>query len=56
MYKLNVKLNPLKIKLKPAFVSGYNDILLIPQGATNILIEEIKPSSNYLGKYPHEKI
>ncbi|XP_050354055.1 papilin isoform X3 [Nymphalis io] len=27
---------------------GYNDILLIPQGATNILIEEMKASNNYL--------
>ncbi|XP_063221793.1 papilin isoform X2 [Bacillus rossius redtenbacheri] len=27
---------------------GYNDILLIPEGATNIVIEELKPSNNYL--------
>lgn len=27
---------------------GYNDILLIPQGATNILIQERSPSNNYL--------
>ncbi|XP_037088427.1 papilin-like [Pollicipes pollicipes] len=28
--------------------SGYNDILLIPKGATNIIIEEIKATNNYL--------
>ncbi|KAI8425353.1 hypothetical protein MSG28_007114 [Choristoneura fumiferana] len=27
---------------------GYNDMLLIPEGATSILIEEIKDSNNYL--------
>ncbi|XP_043223530.1 papilin-like [Amphibalanus amphitrite] len=27
---------------------GYNDILLIPAGATNILIEEVRTSNNYL--------
>lgn len=27
---------------------GYNDILLIPQGATNIFIQERSPSNNYL--------
>lgn len=27
---------------------GYNDILLIPQGATNILIQERSPSNNYI--------
>ncbi|KAK4885313.1 hypothetical protein RN001_001584 [Aquatica leii] len=27
---------------------GYNDILLIPEGATNILIEEVAESNNYL--------
>ncbi|XP_017784218.1 PREDICTED: papilin isoform X2 [Nicrophorus vespilloides] len=27
---------------------GYNDILLIPQGATNIEVTEIDPSNNYL--------
>ncbi|XP_066141086.1 papilin isoform X3 [Euwallacea fornicatus] len=27
---------------------GYNDILLIPSGATNILVEEVQPSNNYL--------
>lgn len=27
---------------------GYNDILLIPQGATNIIIQERSPSNNYL--------
>lgn len=31
-------------------VLGYNDILLIPEGATNIFIEERKASNNYLGK------
>lgn len=36
--------------LRHIFVSGYNDVLLIPQGATSINIAEIKPSSNYLGK------
>lgn len=28
--------------------SGYNDILLIPAGATNIVVEETAPSNNYL--------
>lgn len=28
--------------------TGYNDILLIPSGATNIEIKEIEPSNNYL--------
>ncbi|KAH8295400.1 hypothetical protein KR018_010895, partial [Drosophila ironensis] len=27
---------------------GYNDLLLLPQGATNIRVEETAPSSNYL--------
>ncbi|KAG8262319.1 hypothetical protein J6590_054750 [Homalodisca vitripennis] len=27
---------------------GYNDLMLIPAGATNIRIQEIKPSNNYL--------
>ncbi|KAK9886678.1 hypothetical protein WA026_017598 [Henosepilachna vigintioctopunctata] len=27
---------------------GYNNIILIPRGATNILVEEIEPSNNYL--------
>ncbi|XP_061384586.1 papilin isoform X3 [Danaus plexippus] len=27
---------------------GYNDMLLIPQGATNIFIEEVRESNNYL--------
>jgi hypothetical protein len=27
---------------------GYNDILLIPAGATNILLQEVAPSDNYL--------
>lgn len=30
---------------------GYNDILLIPAGATNIQIGEVSPSNNYLGKF-----
>ncbi|KFM68578.1 Papilin, partial [Stegodyphus mimosarum] len=30
------------------FDVGYNDILLIPVGATSILIQEVKPSNNYL--------
>lgn len=30
---------------------GYNDIVLIPAGATNIYVEEIKSSHNYLGEY-----
>ncbi|XP_004530678.1 papilin isoform X3 [Ceratitis capitata] len=30
------------------FQSGYNDIVLIPSGATNIRVEETAPSSNYL--------
>lgn len=30
--------------------SGYNDILLIPQGATNVNIFEVEPSNSYLGK------
>lgn len=29
-------------------LSGYNDILLIPAGATNIDIKEVSPSNNYL--------
>lgn len=28
---------------------GYNDILLIPAGATNIHVQERAPSTNYLG-------
>lgn len=28
--------------------NGYNDILLFPQGATNIIIQERSPSNNYL--------
>lgn len=31
------------------WVTGYNDVLLIPVGATNIVIREVKPSNNYLG-------
>ncbi|XP_035219260.1 papilin-like isoform X2 [Stegodyphus dumicola] len=30
------------------FDVGYNDVLLIPVGATSILIQEVKPSNNYL--------
>lgn len=30
-------------------LSGYNDILLIPAGATNIKVKEIQPTNNYLG-------
>lgn len=30
------------------FIVGYNDVLLIPAGATNIEIKEIAPSNNYL--------
>lgn len=30
-------------------ILGYNDILLIPAGATNIVVEEVAPSNNYLG-------
>ena len=33
------------------FISGYNDILLVPAGATNIKIQEIDAVSNYLGEY-----
>jgi hypothetical protein len=33
------------------FVSGYNDILLIPAGATNIQVREVQASNNYLGLY-----
>ncbi|KAF9807223.1 hypothetical protein SFRURICE_008616 [Spodoptera frugiperda] len=29
-------------------LKGYNDILLIPEGSTTIIIEEIQPSNNYL--------
>lgn len=29
---------------------GYNDIVLIPAGATHIHIEELKSSNNYLGQ------
>ncbi|XP_050294454.1 papilin isoform X2 [Anthonomus grandis grandis] len=35
-------LNDLQMK------QGYNDILLIPAGATNIAVEEVAPSNNYL--------
>ena len=34
---------------------GYNDILLIPAGATNILVKEAVASNNYLGEL-HLKI
>lgn len=30
--------------------TGYNDVLLIPVGATNIKIREVKSSNNYLGR------
>jgi papilin len=30
------------------FLLGYHDILLIPQGATNIHVRERRPSNNYL--------
>ena len=33
------------------FFLGYNDILLIPAGATNIKVREIQASHNYLGLY-----
>ena len=29
---------------------GYNDILVLPAGAMNINITEVKPSNNFLGK------
>ena len=29
---------------------GYNDIVLIPAGATNIYVEELAATNNYLGK------
>ncbi|XP_044574257.1 papilin isoform X6 [Drosophila ananassae] len=32
---------------------GYNDLLLLPQGATNIRVEETAPSSNYLACRNH---
>ena len=31
--------------------SGYVDIILIPQGATNVVVKEIEPSNNYLGEW-----
>ncbi|CAL1266787.1 unnamed protein product [Larinioides sclopetarius] len=30
------------------FEIGYNDLLLLPSGATSILIQEVQPTSNYL--------
>lgn len=30
-------------------LTGYVDILLIPEGATNIVVKEVEPSNNYLG-------
>ncbi|XP_017001607.2 papilin isoform X1 [Drosophila takahashii] len=33
--------------------AGYNDLLLLPEGATNIRIEETQPSSNYLACRNH---
>jgi len=35
---------------------GYIDILLIPEGATNIAIREVQPSNNYLGEWSGTKI
>ena len=29
--------------------TGYNDIILIPTGATTIKIQELEPTNNYLG-------
>lgn len=29
---------------------GYNDIVLIPAGATSIYVEELEATNNYLGK------
>lgn len=34
---------------RPVLTAGYNDIILIPIGATNILVEEVEASNNYLG-------
>lgn len=34
--------------IKNFTISGYNDVLIIPAGATNIRVEEIAPSNNYL--------
>lgn len=31
------------------FFSGYNQIFIIPVGATSIQIKEVKPSRNFLG-------
>lgn len=28
---------------------GYNDILLVPAGSTNVIVHEQSPSNNYLG-------
>ena len=44
-----IKKIPLEIKIQSS-ITGYNDILLVPEGATNIAVKEIKPSNNYLGK------
>lgn len=33
---------------KGGLVAGYNDILLIPAGATNIAVREVVPTNNYL--------
>jgi ADAM-TS Spacer 1 len=30
--------------------AGYNDIFLIPAGATNIFVRELNPANNYLGR------
>lgn len=32
------------------YFAGYNDIILIPSGATTIKIQELEPTNNYLGK------
>ncbi|KAK7073727.1 hypothetical protein SK128_001458, partial [Halocaridina rubra] len=34
--------------MKETLTMGYNDIVLIPAGATNIYVEELKASNNYL--------
>ena len=35
----------------PNLVAGYNDVVLIPKGATHIRIQEKNSSNNYLGQY-----
>ena len=50
VFDLYVLAFPEVIKLfNSLWVTGYNDVLLIPVGATNIVIREVKPSNNYLG-------